>query len=81
VFEEFDSGAFKTVDHVVTAPGIGHSASFKEPVGNTIATLLKPSCLKDTPEDETQTETRSRCPEGDELASDLTCAQMFSAER
>ena len=36
-FEEYDSGAFKTVDHVVTSPGIGRSAWFKDPDGNTIA--------------------------------------------
>jgi catechol 2,3-dioxygenase-like lactoylglutathione lyase family enzyme len=36
-FEEYDSGAFKTVDHVVTSAGIGRSAWFKDPDGNTIA--------------------------------------------
>ena len=36
-FEEYDSGAFKTVDHVVTTPGVGRSAWFKDPDGNTIA--------------------------------------------
>jgi catechol 2,3-dioxygenase-like lactoylglutathione lyase family enzyme len=36
-FEEYDSGALKTVDHVVTTPGIGRSAWFKDPDGNTIA--------------------------------------------
>jgi catechol 2,3-dioxygenase-like lactoylglutathione lyase family enzyme len=36
-FEEYDMGAFKTVDHVVTSPGIGRSAWFKDPDGNTIA--------------------------------------------
>jgi catechol 2,3-dioxygenase-like lactoylglutathione lyase family enzyme len=36
-FEEYDSDAFKTVDHVVTTPGIGRSAWFKDPDGNTIA--------------------------------------------
>jgi catechol 2,3-dioxygenase-like lactoylglutathione lyase family enzyme len=36
-FEEYDAGAFKTVDHVVTTPGIGRSAWFKDPDGNTIA--------------------------------------------
>jgi catechol 2,3-dioxygenase-like lactoylglutathione lyase family enzyme len=40
-FEEYDSGAFKTVDHVVTTPGIGRSAWFKDPDGNTIA-LFQP---------------------------------------
>ena len=38
-FEEYDMGAFKTVDHVVTSPGIGRSAWFKDPDGNTIADL------------------------------------------
>jgi catechol 2,3-dioxygenase-like lactoylglutathione lyase family enzyme len=36
VFEEYDMGAFKTVDHVVTSPGIGRSAWFKDPDGNII---------------------------------------------
>ena len=40
-FEEHDMGAFKTVDHVVTSPGIGRSAWFKDPDGNTIA-LFQP---------------------------------------
>ena len=40
VFEEYDMGAFKTVDHVVTSP-IGRSAWFKDPDGNTIA-LFQP---------------------------------------
>ena len=34
-------GRFKTVDHVVTTPGIGRSAWFKDPDGNTIA-LFQP---------------------------------------
>lgn len=37
VFEEYDMGAFKTIDHVVTTPGVGRSAWFKDPDGNTIA--------------------------------------------
>jgi catechol 2,3-dioxygenase-like lactoylglutathione lyase family enzyme len=37
VFEEYDTGSFKTVDHVVTSSGIGRSAWFKDPDGNTIA--------------------------------------------
>jgi catechol 2,3-dioxygenase-like lactoylglutathione lyase family enzyme len=41
VFEEYDMGAFKTVDHVVTTPGIGRSAWFKDPDGNIIA-LFQP---------------------------------------
>jgi len=40
-FEEYDSGAFKTVNHVVTTVGIGRSAWFKDPDGNTIA-LFQP---------------------------------------
>jgi catechol 2,3-dioxygenase-like lactoylglutathione lyase family enzyme len=36
-FEEYDMGAFKTIDHIVTSPGIGRSAWFKDPDGNTIA--------------------------------------------
>ena len=37
VFEEYDTPTFKTVDHIVTSPGIGRSAWFKDPDGNTIA--------------------------------------------
>lgn len=36
-FEEYDTATFKTVDHVVTTAGIGRSAWFKDPDGNTIA--------------------------------------------
>ena len=36
-FEEYDNGPFKTIDHVVTSAGIGRSAWFKDPDGNTIA--------------------------------------------
>jgi catechol 2,3-dioxygenase-like lactoylglutathione lyase family enzyme len=36
-FEEYDTPTFKTVDHVVTTPGIGRSAWFRDPDGNTIA--------------------------------------------
>ena len=36
-FEEYDTDTFKTVDHVVTTAGIGRSAWFKDPDGNTIA--------------------------------------------
>ena len=39
--EEYDSGSFKTVDHVVTSAGIGRSAWFKDPDGNTIG-LVQP---------------------------------------
>ena len=41
VFEEYDMGTFKTVDHMVTTAGIGRSAWFKDPDGNTIA-LFQP---------------------------------------
>ena len=37
VFEEYDTETFKTIDHIVTTPGIGRSAWFKDPDGNTIA--------------------------------------------
>jgi catechol 2,3-dioxygenase-like lactoylglutathione lyase family enzyme len=37
VFEEYDTPTFKTVDHVVATPGIGRSAWFRDPDGNTIA--------------------------------------------
>jgi catechol-2,3-dioxygenase len=36
-FEEYDFPSFTTVDHVVTTPGIGRSAWFKDPDGNTVA--------------------------------------------
>ena len=36
-FEEYDFGTFKTVDHIVTTAGVGRSAWFKDPDGNTIA--------------------------------------------
>ena len=37
VFEEYDYPALKTVDGVATTAGIGTSAWFKDPDGNTIA--------------------------------------------
>ena len=40
-FEEYDTETFKTVDHIVTSKGIGRSAWFKDPDGNTIA-LFQP---------------------------------------
>jgi predicted enzyme related to lactoylglutathione lyase len=40
-FVEYDTDTFKTVDHVVTTRGIGRSAWFKDPDGNTIA-LFQP---------------------------------------
>ena len=41
VFEEYDFPTFKTVDSIATTPGIGKSAWFKDPDGNTIA-LFQP---------------------------------------
>ena len=41
VFEEYDFPTFKTVDAIGTSPGIGSSAWFKDPDGNTIA-LFQP---------------------------------------
>ncbi len=41
VFDEFDMGTNKMVNHIMTSPGIGRSAWFKDPDGNTIA-LFQP---------------------------------------
>jgi catechol 2,3-dioxygenase-like lactoylglutathione lyase family enzyme len=41
VFEELDMGAIKTIHHIATVPGIGKSAWFKDPDGNTLA-LFQP---------------------------------------
>jgi predicted enzyme related to lactoylglutathione lyase len=41
VFEDYDFKTLKTVDHVATTPGIGKSAWFKDPDGNTLA-LFQP---------------------------------------
>ncbi len=41
VFEEYDFPTFKTVDSIATTPGIGTSAWFTDPDGNTIA-LFQP---------------------------------------
>jgi predicted enzyme related to lactoylglutathione lyase len=41
VFEEYDFPTFKTIDSIATTPGIGRSAWFKDPDGNTIA-LFQP---------------------------------------
>ena len=41
VFEDYDFPVLKTVDHVATTPGIGKSAWFKDPDGNTLA-LFQP---------------------------------------
>ena len=40
-FDEYDTETFRTVNHVVTSAGIGRSAWFKDPDGNTIA-LFQP---------------------------------------
>lgn len=40
-FEEYDTDTFKTINHIVTTAGIGRSAWFKDPDGNTIA-LFQP---------------------------------------
>jgi catechol 2,3-dioxygenase-like lactoylglutathione lyase family enzyme len=37
VFEDYDFPMLKTVDHVAATPGIGKSAWFKDPDGNTLA--------------------------------------------
>jgi hypothetical protein len=42
VFEDYDLPALKTVDHVATTAGIGKSAWFKDPDGNTLA-LFQPA--------------------------------------
>ena len=41
VFEDYDFPALKTVDHVATTAGVGKSAWFKDPDGNTLA-LFQP---------------------------------------
>jgi catechol 2,3-dioxygenase-like lactoylglutathione lyase family enzyme len=41
VFDEYDFPTFKTVGSIATSPGIGKSAWFKDPDGNTIA-LFQP---------------------------------------
>lgn len=40
-FEDYDFPTLKTVDHVATTPGIGRSAWFRDPDGNTLA-LFQP---------------------------------------
>jgi catechol 2,3-dioxygenase-like lactoylglutathione lyase family enzyme len=37
VFEDYDFESLKTVEHVASTPGIGKSAWFKDPDGNTLA--------------------------------------------
>ena len=41
IFEVYDFPTLKTVNHVATTPGIGKSAWFKDPDGNTLA-LFQP---------------------------------------
>ena len=41
VFEEYDTEYIKTIDHIATSSGIGRSAWFKDPAGNTVA-LFQP---------------------------------------
>lgn len=41
VFEDYDFPTLKTVDHIAATPGIGKSAWFKDPDGNTLA-LFQP---------------------------------------
>lgn len=41
VFEDYDFPALKTVNHVATTAGVGKSAWFKDPDGNTLA-LFQP---------------------------------------
>ena len=42
VFEDYDFPTFKTVDHIATTAGLGKSAWFKDPDGNTVA-LFQPA--------------------------------------
>ena len=41
IFEEYDFETLKTVNHVATTAGVGRSAWFKDPDGNTLA-LFQP---------------------------------------
>ncbi len=41
IFEDYDFETLKTVDHIATTAGIGRSAWFKDPDGNTLA-LFQP---------------------------------------
>jgi predicted enzyme related to lactoylglutathione lyase len=41
IFEDYDFPAFKTVNHIGTTAGVGKSAWFKDPDGNTLA-LFQP---------------------------------------
>jgi catechol 2,3-dioxygenase-like lactoylglutathione lyase family enzyme len=42
IFEEYDFPTLKTINHVATTPGVGKSAWFKDPDGNTLA-LFEPA--------------------------------------
>lgn len=42
LFEEYDYPTLKTVNHIATTPGLGRSAWFKDPDGNTLA-LFQPA--------------------------------------
>jgi predicted enzyme related to lactoylglutathione lyase len=46
-FEEYDMDAFKTINHIVTSPGIVRSAWFRDPDGNAIA-LFQPERSRPT---------------------------------
>jgi Glyoxalase/Bleomycin resistance protein/Dioxygenase superfamily. len=37
VFDDYDFPTLKTVNHIATTPGVGRSAWFKDPDGNTLA--------------------------------------------
>jgi catechol 2,3-dioxygenase-like lactoylglutathione lyase family enzyme len=41
VFEEYNNDFIKTIDHIATSAGLGKSAWFKDPDGNTLA-LFQP---------------------------------------
>ncbi len=41
VFEDYDFPNFKTINHIATTAGVGRSAWFKDPDGNTLA-LFQP---------------------------------------
>jgi predicted enzyme related to lactoylglutathione lyase len=43
-FAEYDMEAFKTINHVVTSPGLGRWACFKDPDGNTIVLFQPGAC-------------------------------------
>lgn len=47
VFEEYDFPALKTVDSVATTPGLGTSAWFKDPDGNTVAVFQPEELARD----------------------------------